>query len=149
MEAAMNRLSAFFKGRDTHLGLFYPEHYLLAIFPNLAQADRAQERLRHVGCVEEDVISVSGEEVVRFAQDRWLQDGLWGFLMRQLSRLLGTEEAYADKDLKAAKNGAAFIAVHCPTEKIKTHAWRLLETIHPVVARYYRFGGIEHRAGEN
>lgn len=38
----MNRLSAFFKGRDTHWGLFYPEHHLLAVFPNLAQADRAQ-----------------------------------------------------------------------------------------------------------
>jgi len=94
--------------------------------------------------VEEDVTSPSGEEVVHFAQDHWLQDGLWGFLMRWLSRLLGTEEAYADKDLAAAKNGAAFIAVHCPTEKIKTHAWRLLETTHPLVARYYRFGGIEH-----
>jgi hypothetical protein len=75
-------------------------------------------------------------EVVHFAQDHWLQDGLWGFLMRCLSRLLGTEEAYADKDLKAAKNGAAFIAVHCPSEKIKTHVWRLLETINPLVARY-------------
>src|ERR1700722_422707 len=88
-------------------------------------------------------------EVVPFAQDHWLQDGLWGFLMRWLSRLLGTEEAYVDKDLAAAKNGAAFIAVHCPTEKIKTRAWRLLETNHPLVARYYRFGGIEHLAGEN
>ena len=145
----MNRLSAFFKGRDTHLGLFYPEHYVLAVFPNLAQAERAQEKLRHAGCVEEDVISVSGEEVVHFAQDRWLQDGLWRFLMRRLSRLLGTEEAYADKDLAAANNGAAFIAVHCPTEKVKADVWRLLETIHPLVARYYRFGGIEHLAGEN
>jgi hypothetical protein len=124
MEAAMNRLPAFFRGRETHLGLFYPEHYLLAVFPNLAQADRAQEKLRHAGCVE-DVISVSGEEVVHFAQDHWLQDELWGFLMGWLSRLLGTEEAYADKDLQAAKNGAAFIAVHCPTEKIKTHGWRI------------------------
>jgi hypothetical protein len=69
--------------------------------------------------------------------------------MRWLSRLLGTEAVYADKDLKAAKNRAAFIAVHGPTEKIKTDAWRLLETIHPVVARYYRFGGSEHLAGEN
>jgi len=145
----MNRLSAFFKGRDSHLGLFYPEHYLLAVFPNLAQSDRAQEKLRQAGCGEEDVISVSGEEVVHFAQDHWLQDGLWGFLMRRLSRLLGTEEAYADEDLKAAKNGAAFIAVHFPTEKIKTDAWRLLETIRPLVARHYRFGGIEHLAGEN
>jgi hypothetical protein len=73
------------------------------------------------------VISVSGEEVVHFAHDHWLHDGLWGYLMRWLS----------------------FTAVHCPTEKIKTHAWRFLETIHPVVARYYRFGGIEHLAGEN
>jgi hypothetical protein len=40
-------------------------------FPNLAQADRAQEKLRHAGCGEEDVISVSGEEVVHFAQDHW------------------------------------------------------------------------------
>jgi hypothetical protein len=56
MGAAMNQLSAFFKGRDTHLGLFYPENYLLAVFPNLAQGNRAQERLRHAGRVEEDVI---------------------------------------------------------------------------------------------
>ena len=74
----MNRLSAFFKGRDTDLGLFYPEHYLLAVFPNLAQADRAQERLRHAGCVEEGVIYVSGEEVVHFAQDRWPQRWIMG-----------------------------------------------------------------------
>jgi hypothetical protein len=71
----MNRLSAFFKGRNTHLGLVYPENYLLAVFPNLAQADRAQERPRHAGCVEEDVISVFGEEVMhrpRSLAPRWI-----------------------------------------------------------------------------
>jgi hypothetical protein len=149
MEAAMNRLSTFFKGADTHFGVFYPTHYLLAIFPNRAEADRAQEKLRRAGCVEEDVISVSGDEVVHFAEDHWLKDGPWGALMTWLSRMFGTEAAYADKDLAAAKNGAAFIAVHCPTTKIKTDAWRLIETIHPLVARYYQFGGIEHLAGEN
>jgi hypothetical protein len=35
---------------------------------------------------------------------------------------VGDRGAYADKDLAKGKNGAAFIAVHCPTEKIKTHA---------------------------
>jgi hypothetical protein len=108
---------------------------------------QTERRRSSAGFVEEDVISVSGAEVVHFAHDHRLQDGLWGFLMRWLSRLLGTEEAYADKDLKAAKNRAAFIAVHCPTEKVKTDAWRLLEKIHPVVARYYRFGGIERPGG--
>jgi hypothetical protein len=62
---------------------------------------------------------------------------------------VGDRGAYAHKDLAAAKKGAAFICVGCPTEKIKTDAWRLLETIHPLVVRYYRFGGIEHLAGEN
>jgi hypothetical protein len=149
MEAAMNRLSTFFKGADTHFGVFYPRHYLLAIFPNRAEADRAKEKLRHAGCVEEDVISVSGDEVVHFAEDHWLKDGPWGALMTLLSRMFGTEAAYADRDLAAAKNGAAFIAVHCPSEKIKTDVWRSLETIHPLVARYYQFGGIEHLAGES
>ena len=59
-----------------------------------------------------------------------------GISHEMLVATVGTEEAYADKDLKAAKNGAAFIAVHCPSEKIKTHVWRLLETINPLVARY-------------
>jgi hypothetical protein len=63
--------------------------------------------------------------------------------------MFGTEAAYADRDLAAAKKGAAFLAVHCPNQKIKTDVWRLLEMIHPLVARYYQFGGIEHLAGES
>lgn len=65
------------------------------------------------------MISVSGEEVVHFAQDHWLQDGLWGSLMRWLSRPLGTEEAYADKDLAAAKNGANSLPCTVPPRRSK------------------------------
>jgi hypothetical protein len=68
--------------------------------------------------------------------------------MTELSRRIGTEAAYADQDLAAAKAGAAFVAVHCPTQKIKAEAWKSLETRHPLVARYYSFGGIEHMAGD-
>ena len=69
MEAAINRLSAFFKGRDTHLGLFgrFPEPCSGRPRPGEAPARRLWE----------DLISVSGEEVVHFAPDHWLQDGLW------------------------------------------------------------------------
>lgn len=145
----MSRLSTFFKDSDTEFGIFYPKHYLLAVFPNLADADRAKQELNHAGRVDEDVISVSGEEVVHFAEDHLLEDGLWGLLMTELSRMIGTEALYADKDLAAAKQGAAFLAVHCPTEKIKIDAWKFLKPRHPLVARYYSFGGIEHLAGEN
>jgi hypothetical protein len=144
----MSRLSIFFKDADTEFGVFYLTHYLLAVFPNLADADRAKEKLNHAGRADEDVISVSGEEVVHFAEGDLLKDGLRGVLMTELSRMIGTEASYLDKDLAAAK-GAAFVAVHCPTEKLKVEAWKFLQPRHPLVARYYSFGGIEHLAGEN
>jgi hypothetical protein len=144
----MSRLSAFFRHADVEFGVFYPNHCLLAVFETLTDANVAKEDLNHAGLKDEDVISVSGEEVVHFAQDHLLKDGLWGALMTELSRIFGTEAAYADKDLAAARKGAAFIAVHCPTEKVKEEAWKFLEPRHPLVARYYSFGGIEHLAGE-
>jgi hypothetical protein len=144
----MNRLATFFKDADSEFGVFYPKNFLLAVFPHLPDADRAKEVLTHAGRLEEDVISVPGEEVVHFVEEHMLKDGLWGLLMTKLSRGIGTEASYADKDLAAAKNGAAFLAVHCPTEKLKIEAWKLLEPRRPLVARYYSFGGIEHLAGE-
>jgi hypothetical protein len=149
MAGTTSRLSTFFKDADTEFGVFYPKHYLLAIFSNLADADSVREELNYAGRVDEDVISVSGEEVVHFAEDHLVQDGLWGVLMTELSRMFGTEALYAEKDLAAAKNGAAFVAVHCPTERIKTEAWKLLEPRRPLAARYYSLGAIEHLAGEN
>jgi hypothetical protein len=144
----MSRLSTFFKDADVEFGVFYPKHCLLAVFENLAEADRAREGLTRSGRVRDDVISVSGEEVVRFAEDHLLKDGLWGVMMTELSRMFGTEAVYADKDLAAAKQGAAFLAVHCANEAVKTEVWKSLEPRHPLVARYYSFGGIEHLAGE-
>jgi hypothetical protein len=149
MEPKMSRLSTFFKGADTEFGVFYPNHYLLAVFGSFADANRAKEELNHAGRGDADVIAASGEEVVHFAEDHLLNDGLWGALMTKLSRTFGTEARYADDDLAAAKRGAAFVAVHCPTEEIKMEAWKFLEPRHPFVARYYSFGGIEHLVGEN
>jgi hypothetical protein len=148
MEALMSRLSTFFGKKDVEVGVFYPNHCLLAAFENLTDADSAKEKLAQAGFVGESVISVSGEDVVLFAEDHLLKDGLWGVLMTELSRTFGTEAIYADKDLAAAKKGAAFIAVHCPTGKVKAAAWKAIEPTHPIVARYYSFGGIEHLAGE-
>lgn len=145
----MSRLSTFFKDADTELGIFYPKHHLLAAFPNLADANRAKVELHRAGSVDEDVISASGEEVIHFAEDHLILDGLWGALMTELSRTLGTEALYADKDLAAAREGAAFVAVHCRTEEAKNAAWKSIEPRHPLVARYYAAGGIEHLAGEN
>ena len=144
----MTRLATFFEDKDIEFGVFYPKHCLLAVYENSAAADRAQQKLTLSGFMDRDVISVPGDEVVHFAEAHLIKDGLWGALMTELSRTFGTEALYADKDLAAAKKGAAFVAVHCPTEDAKTRAWKALEPTHPLVARYYSFGGIEHLAGE-
>jgi len=146
---ATSRLSNFFKDADTELGVFYPKHYLLCAYSNFEDAEHARKDLKLSHHKDEDVIAASGEEVVHFAEEHLIKDGLWGLMMTGLSRAIGTEAAYADTDLAAAKKGAAFVAVLCPTEDAKSEAWKVLEPTHPLIARYYAAGGIEHLAGES
>lgn len=82
----VSRLSSFFRDADTGFGVFDPRHYLPALFPNLTYADSARRELKRAGRVEEDVISASGEEVVQFAEEHFVKDGLWGMLMTEYTR---------------------------------------------------------------
>lgn len=144
----MSRLSTFFKDADTAFGVFSPQYFLLAIFPNFAEAEAAKGQLHLAGHVEEDVLVATGEEVVQFANEHLQKDGVWGMLMTELSRSFDTEATYSDRDLERAKRGEAFLAVYCPSEEGKRKAWTVLEPRNPLVARYYSAGGIEHLAGE-
>jgi hypothetical protein len=144
----MSRLSTFFHGSDTHFGVFYPERYLVAMFDSYLEAELARRRLRDLWGCDEEAIAVPGEDVVEFAEEHWRKDGILGLLMTQLSRAIGTEAVYADRDLERARQGAALLAVHCRTPRAKMAAWQCLEAAHPAAARYYSAGGIEHFAGE-
>lgn len=148
MESVSSRLSTFFKGADSGADVFYPQDYLLAVFSNLADADNAKAELCRRGRAEEDMIVASGEEVVNYAQEHLNKTGLWGRLISELSSTIGTAALYAERDLAAAKEGKAFLAVLCPGEKVKAETWKVLEPNHPLVARYYTSGGIEHLVGE-
>jgi len=66
----------------------------------------------------------------------------------QISRFLHTEVVYTDHDLMHAKQGAAVLAVHCPDERTRKTAWRLIAPTDPLTARHYSIGGIEHLAGK-
>ena len=145
----MSMLATFFKHNDTHLGVFYPRDYLVAIMPGYPDAEKAEHQLRNSGMfLEDEVLAVPAEDVVRHADEHLKQDGLFGLLMRPLSRMFGTEAVYEDQDLTLLGNGAAMLAVYCPTEKKKIEAWGRIEPFHPAVARHYAFSGIEHLAGE-
>jgi hypothetical protein len=144
----MSDLADFFKGSDTRLGLFYPRGYLIAVFANLAAADRARKLLGYAGFAADEVLAASGEDFLRSANERVEREGVWGFLMRELSLFLGTEAEYTHRDLDLAADGAALVAVHAPTRASEHAAWSVLEPLSPIAARLYAAGGIQHLAGD-
>lgn len=139
----MTRLTAFFPAADNMFGVFYPKHYLLAVYPDEAAARAAGEELREAGWSEESLLTASGDEVLQFAEEHLEKGGLSGLLMAELSRLIGTEAAYAEDDLRAAREGAGFLAVHCPSTETKEEAWRVLAPTRPLAARHYSGQAIE------
>ena len=139
----MSKLSVFFQDSSTQVDTFYPGQCLVAVFPDLAAAERARKSLHDAGSHLE-VVSASGDELLQFAESQRLNTGLWGTLMTELSRGLGTGAMYSDQDLDAASKGAGFVVVHCPTDEVKAGVWTLLKPTNPLAARYYGAGGIEH-----
>jgi hypothetical protein len=144
----MSQLAAFFKGSDTRLGVFYPEHSLIAIFSNFERARSAKANLSRAGFSDDEALAVSGSDLVDLIHEESAKAGLFGYVMREFSRFLDTEVVYTDNDLTRARRGAAVLAVHCPDERSKSGAWNLIKTAEPVAARYYAASCIEHLAGE-
>ena len=141
----MSVLSKFFKESDTTLGVFNPNHYVIAVLPNLEAAKQVQTGLREAGFRQDNVIAVGGREFIELTKE---ETGPGGLLMQALSRFIGTEQIYADRDLHHARHGAGFVAVYCPTEPAKDRAWAIIGPAAPLDARYYSSGGVEHLAGD-
>jgi tellurite resistance protein len=141
----MSLLTNFFKESDTKLGVFYPNHYLIAVFLNLETAQQAIKTLRLAGFAEGEMVAAAGQDFIELAKE---ESGLGSFLMQALSRFFATEQKSHDSDLDLAQRGAAFVAVHCPTETTKEKAWNVLRAEAPLAARYYANDGIEHLAGD-
>lgn len=144
----MSVLAEFFRGSETQLGIFAPRQHLVALFPDLAAARKAERNLLDAGFREDEVIAVPGEDVVNLLKTHARHSGLGTFVMQELSRMFETEEVYADHDLKLASGGAGFLAVHAPNKSVKQGAWKLIEPAGPLVARYYSLAGVEHLTGE-
>jgi len=141
-------LADFFCGCETQLGIFAPRDYLVALFPDLAVAKKAERSLLDAGFPEDQVIAASGQDVVLLAKEHARHSGLGTLLMQQLSRMFETEEVYADHDFKLCSHGAGFLAVHTPNGPAKHKAWMLIEPADPIVARHYSLRGVEHFKGE-
>lgn len=141
----MSTLKGFFKESDTQLGVFYPKHYLIAVFRHLEAARQAVAKLRKAGFAEDEAIAVAGEDVLELTKE---ETGPGNLVMQAVSRFFATEQISHDTDLRLAARGAAFVAVHCPLPNTKDEAWKVLETEAPLAARHYASDGIDHLAGD-
>ena len=144
----MSVLAEFFKGSEKQMGIFAPRGYVVALFPDLHAAEKAERNLRDAGFREDEVIAVAGEDVVSLVKEEASHSGVGTFLMQGLSRMFETEEVYADHDFKLASRGAGFLAVHAASDAKKHEAWKLIEPADPIVARHYSMLGVEHFKGE-
>jgi hypothetical protein len=103
--------------------------------------------LRHAGFSEagfgeNDSKAVTGSDLLEYFDEIHEQTGVWGSLMTELSRLIGTEAVFADNDRKQARHGAGFLAVHCSTEAKAEKIRKILQPFEPVCMQWYWAGAI-------
>jgi len=144
----MSVLAEFFRGSETQMGIFAPRGFVVALFPDLSAAVKAERSLVDAGFPPDEVIAVPGEDVVILVKEHASHTGVGTLLMQGLSRMFETEEVYADHDFKLASEGAGFLAVHAAGDTKKHQAWKLIEPANPIVARHYSLVGVEHFKGE-
>ncbi len=130
-------LSAFFKESDTSLGLFYPRHYILATFSSFEAAKQAYLELRKAGFDDDEVIPVSGSDALDFFEEFRDHAGIWGHLMIEFSRFIDTEAMFLDKDIRRARRGAGFLAVHCKSERQAQRIREISAPLAPLAMDWY------------
>jgi len=136
-----SELYRFFHGAPTTLGVFYPTHYIFGSFPSLEGSKNAAHALRAAGYGK--VVATSAAETLRFMNEIRGDVGLWGVMMASISRFIGTEEAFADKDVAEARIGAGFLAVYCPRQEEADHIRDLALPFDPLTMQLYLPDGIQ------
>ncbi len=136
--------ASFFKESHTSFGVFYPMHYIVAVFDTLSAAHRVEKNLRGANFRDDDLIACSGPEFIEFEKH---ETGLGGAIMRALSRFFKTEQLSTDHDLALAERFAAFLFVYCPRDSQKQRAWDIVQQESPIAAHYFDRGSVEQLAG--
>jgi hypothetical protein len=140
---ATSQLWHFFNGSDASFGVFYPRGHIVAIFPSLDVAKRAEAVVRNIGFKEHEVLAIAAEEMLQFLSEFELRAGLWGMLMRRLSRMFGTEEMFVDNDIRRARQGAGFLAIYSPDDAECEWIRHALEEFRPLSMQRYLASGIQ------
>jgi hypothetical protein len=138
----MTTLTDFFKESQSTLGVFYPKHYIIASFPSFATTQEAAQALRRAGFPDDELLAIPGSEILKYFGEFRSDSGLWAGVMTMLSRAFGTEQAFADADADFAREGAGFLAIHCPDEAQATRIRGFLTPFAPKAMHWYENGGV-------
>jgi hypothetical protein len=138
----MGGFSEFFKESDESFGVFYPKHYIIATFPTYSAAKDAYQSLRKTGCPEDEVLLATGSEVLEYFKHFREDAGVWGAIMRPISKFFGTEAAFSEHDVEQAKERYGFLAVHSSTDGETERIAQMLTPFAPSSMEWYLSGGI-------
>ncbi|MGH8233575.1 MAG: hypothetical protein ACREPU_05185 [Rhodanobacteraceae bacterium] len=132
----------FFKEGDTSLGTFYPTHYIVAGYHNLADAEAAAMACKKNGFTDDNVRALEGDFVTQQMEAR--EGANWMERMEQrLAKAAGTETAYVREDADLAHSGGAFLFVYAPDDEHVAKARRVFAQHGPAYARRYLNVAIE------
>ena len=129
--------AADFKGGDTEFGIFYPTGYVLSVFPDVANADRAVAALLAAGFASDDLVVATGAEVLVYAGELRSNRGLFSRFERFVTGLYGGEATLAEELVGLAERDHAFVAIHAPDDAATTRAAEAVHAFAPVVLRKF------------
>ena len=113
-------------------GIFYPVGYLVAAFPEEAQAQQVRSDLLRGGYEEADCVLYRAGEVVDAAKQNLDRHDSW------LSRLGSSDDAVR-VHLASARKGASFLLVYAPGDIEAARAMNVIRRVPFVfVHRYHR-----------
>lgn len=145
----MSEQRPFFKGKDSSFGIFYPTDYIIAVFDSYETAQRAEQTLHSAGYAEDEAHAVPCKDVIADIE-QGTRDASWVQRVKQkFSKVVGTEGRYWEEDLRMAREGHGFLAVHCPTEKEAERIQQLLTPENPIRMRRYLSLAVEDLVGES
>ncbi|MGH8190933.1 MAG: hypothetical protein ACREP2_05755 [Rhodanobacteraceae bacterium] len=127
----------FFKEGSTSLGTFYPTHYIIAGYHDMADAKAAAVACEKAGFASEDVRASGGDFMMRQLESRDENSSLLDRMGQELVKFAGTEQGYVREDAELARAGGAFLAVYAPNDEDVEKVKDVFARHGPAYARRY------------
>ncbi len=136
-------ISSFFTESDSSMGLFYPLHCILAVYPTPQAAVESRNALLRFGVDPAEALALSPTEALTFLQQFREKSGIPGDVSRSVSRFLGDDTSFADRDIDNARLGCGFLFVHAKLASELKNYSEIAKSFQPFEMRYYRDAAIE------